>query len=143
MNINPDQQEPTEREWLEGLRYEDKFPDPDQQERWGICPHCGGELDEDGACPVVGGDCQFPPNQEPNPDQQEREGRTYAEREAARLSKLATSLQQEVERLREGLRWALDKGDALADLHNHASDNPAIRQALDEFYDARAALEDK
>jgi rubrerythrin len=39
-------EEPTEREWLEGLRYEDKFPDADderQTETGSVlcCPDCG------------------------------------------------------------------------------------------------------
>jgi hypothetical protein len=40
--------EPTEREWLEGLRYEDKFPDLEP------CPMGCGRTTED----VYGGPCK-------------------------------------------------------------------------------------
>lgn len=31
---------PIERDWLEGLRHEDKFPDPQPEERLGWCLNC-------------------------------------------------------------------------------------------------------
>lgn len=133
-------------------RGEETRPDPDQQEpvendeRWGICPHCGGELDEDGACPVVGGDCQFLPDQEPNPDQQERDriieilDEFYAgngEDAEMAADAILKSREQEVKRLQTIID--LPVHDRIALLTTRADD---AEQEVERLREARPVLDD-